>query len=444
MKLFRFVIVLVSALALPQLGRSQTTDWDPMAVLGVPGSPLGRGMIEAPESFRYYLNLSGRYDTNIGGPVEESTPDARSESVAGGEAGWGVVGVRQRPRDWFSIDYNGAYRLYGRGFRRGGDSHRVSLNYVRLISSRTQIYVAPSVGRYSYATVGYRNPLGYDPLDEFSDPTAGAFDIRTDSAAVAAGVYHLLSRTVSVNLSGSGYIARREDPRFLDSQGTSASASITKNLGPSVAIGGSYRFTYYFYLNGYGESQIHSVNLTYNQQLTEFWNLNASFGASRVESDRLVAVAVDPIVAAITGQNRFLQAANRLTIRPTGGATLSRRFERATLSFYYRRGIDSGNEFLTTSFNESGGISYSYTATEKLSAGLNVTVSRRGSHLDNIGSFATYGGGIGMGYRLWRFIHFSARAQIRRWDVEGALKRNRLGVNIGLTFSPGERPVPLY
>jgi len=436
--------VLLGICVLPRAGWSQLSDWDPTAILGIPGAPLGRSGIGAPESFRYYLSLNGRYDTDVGGAVEEVDLSADSEARIGGDAGWGVIGVRQRARDMFSLDYHGSYRYYSRDPGRSGDSHQFSLNYVRLLTSRTQIYIAPSVGRYSYATAGYRNPLGYDPLDEFADPTAEAFDIRTDSFAAAGGLSHQLSRTLSFGLNGSGYVVRREDPRFLDSQGTSAGASLSKALGPTVSIGGAYRFSYFFFLNGYGETQVHSASFTYRQQLTEYWTFNLSIGASRIETDRLESVAVDPIVAAITGQKTLLQAANRITTRPTGGATLYRRFERASLSFHYRRGVDPGNGFRMTSLYDGGGVSYSYLATQKLNIGLNLSVSRRIDHLDDVGEYDSYGGGVGLVYQLWRFIHFSARVDARRWKVRDEFERTRVSASIGLTFSPGERPLSLF
>ncbi|MCP5112445.1 MAG: response regulator [bacterium] len=46
---------------------------------------------------------------------------------------------------------------------------------------------------------------------------------------------------------------------------------------------------------------------------------------------------------------------------------------------------------------------------------------------------------------MWRFIHLTARTDIRRWSIAGSqFERDRFTASVGLTFSPGERPLSLF
>ena len=435
-------MLVVSAWTLP--GWSQQLGFGGPAILSDPGTPMG-GLGGTPLSFRPFFGVSGIYQS-YGRTFSGTDPASlQSGDDFGGQARWGVYGLRQGARSLVGLDYSGNYRRRTSTAFRNGHDHFATLNFVQQLSDRTQFYLSPSASSYEFGLSGQRSPLLQDPLPAFNDPTAEAFDARTTSVAARGGLSHMVSPRTSIGLSGTGFYVGRQQSQLLDSQGAAAGASVRRMLGPNKSIGGSYQYLYFFFPNGFGESKIHSASVDYAHNLSEFWTLNLYAGGYRIYNERLQSVAVDPIVAEITGQQALLQAFRGQTWRPAAGITLARRFQRGTLSFHYRKRVDPGTAFTTTSMGDSGGVVYSYTATEKVSVGFSANASRRVALTQEVGTFRTYSGGFSVNYRIWRYMHFTSRIAVGQWTVQNsAFDRTRISAHIGITFSPGDRPLALF
>ena len=413
------------------------------AILSNAGSPIGRAG-GGPMAFRVYGSILGRYDTNLG--ISE-TADANTalRNLTGGQAGWGVFGVHQGQEYLVGLDYHGSYRRYSKGGSRNGDNHFATLNFVYQLSPRTEIFISPGAASYSFAQAGVPSSLLGNSLTRFNDPLNDPFDTRSNAVHASGGVAHMLADRTQISFHGSGFYVRRDNPALVDSQGAVGGVSYRHMLGPNKAIGATYNYLFFFFPGGFGESKLHLATIDYSHQLSEVWNLQLSAGGFRSENERLTQVALDPLLAAITGQSTLLQAFRGVSYQPLIQATIARQFQRGSLSFFYNRTIHPGNAFLTTAVNERGGTQYSYTATERLNFGFTVNAQRSSALVQNVGRYTSIGGGVGINYRLWRFIHLTARTDIRRWKIRGApLDQDRVSVMAGLTFSPGDRPLSLF
>lgn len=433
-------LAVLALLAFTATCRAQRMGFGGPSILSRAGAPVGRSGGRAI-GFRPYVSVMARYDTDLGSLADGQ----QGSNHSGGDASWGIYGVRKGARNVIGLNYSGNYRYYTHSGRQNGTSHFASLNFAQQVSPRTEVFVSAGGSSYSYVWIGQRTPLIADPFLGINDPADEGFDNRTNALTGSGGLRHMLTDRLSVGLAGRGFSVRRQDKAFVDLQGYSVSGNVGYQLSRTQSIGGSYNYSYYFFPGGFGNSLVHSVHLDYMHRLSPEWNLSLGVGAYRVESQRLVRVAVDPILAAITGQNAALEAYHGTSYGPSVQATLARRFERATLSFYYRRGVSPGNSFLMTSAHENGGVHYSYTATQRLNIGFDFTARRYSSLTQGIGRYTNVGGGVSMGYRLWRFLHFTMHARMYRWGVGNSdFERDRLSVAAGLSFSPGETPLSLW
>ena len=414
------------------------------SVLSRSGSPLGRSG-GSSLGFRPYLSIGARYDTNIGSVAADNQGNAILGDYYGGHASWGLYGVHRGQRNLVGLEYQGQYRAYSRSGNRQGANHFVSLNYVQQVSPRTDFYVSAGGGSYAYSLYNYSTPLISNPLEGINDPADEGFDSRTNSISGSGGLRHMLSSRLSIGFGGQAFYISRKVNSLIDSQGYSASGSVDYQVSRTQTISGNYSYRYYFFPNNFGESRIHSASIGYQHQLSPVWNFSLEGGLYRLENERLIRVQIDPILAAITGQRSALEAAHSITFRPSVGATLGRKFERASLSFHYNRGVSPGNGFMTTSERETAGVSYSYTATDKLGFHLNFGGQRHTSLAQNIGRFTSFGGGGGFSYRLWHFIHLTSNANLRQWKLNSSdFDRLRLSAWAGISLSPGELPLSLW
>src|SRR5439155_8016689 len=126
-------------------------------------------------------------------------------------------------------------------------------------------------------------------------------------------------------------------------------------------IGLSYQFIHMEFTRAFGASDIHGVGILYSVRLSRTWELGAVIGAMRVESLSLQSVAIDPVVAAITGQTSGVIAAYRINYQPQGRVQLTKSFRHGSFHAGYGRDATPGNGFYVISAQENATAGYSYT-----------------------------------------------------------------------------------
>jgi hypothetical protein len=166
---------------------------------------------------------------------------------------------------------------------------------------------------------------------------------------------------------------------------------------------------------------------------------------SRVETLGLTRVAVDPVIAAITGQNFGIRSAYTLVYAPDFSARLSRTFRQAMLAFVYSRSISPGNGLYLTSQSENASVSYNYKGLLRWNFLSEAAYNKYISVSQTVGNYVEYHGGIGFSRSFQRSFSFIGRATYRTYNANAnSLHRSQYDISIGLAYSPGERPVSLW
>ncbi|MCW5978232.1 MAG: hypothetical protein KIT09_09155 [Bryobacteraceae bacterium] len=432
-----FTIVLLSTVCLGQ----QMGFGGPSILSGNGGAPLGRVTGGAPLGFRPFGGLSYRYDNALG---EFLTEDARSRNFYALNGMWGLYGVHRGERYLVGIDYTGSYRQYSGSPARNGANHFGSISYVQQVGPATDIFAAAGVSSFRYGLITSQTSLLFDALPDVSTPELEFFDARTKSYRSSAGVRHRLGERTSLQVNGSGFEVQRAR-NLISTRGGMGSASLSYQIAHNIRIGGSYGYNYFYYPNGYGDSNVQSVSFHYNHQLSPEWQFSANAGGIRAENERLRQVVLDPEVAALTGQSAALETSHTILHRPTLGVTLMRQFQRSNFSMFFRRSARPGNGFISTSLNETWGATYGFTATERLHVSATFSGSSLSAMNQHVGRYTIVGGGVGFTYRLFSIVNLTSHIDARHWVVtDSNLRRNRVGAFIGIVISPGETPLAIW
>jgi hypothetical protein len=164
-----------------------------------------------------------------------------------------------------------------------------------------------------------------------------------------------------------------------------------------------------------------------------------------VETLGLTSVAVDPVIAAITGQTSGVQAIYRVNWIPSGQVSLRRSFRQASVSFDYNHGVNPGNGVFLTSRYESASASLSYTGVRRWNLGISGTYSTLGSLAQDLAKYGSYTAGAGASTKLTGALHFISRFDYRYYDLSNTpFGRNSYRASIGFGFSPGDVPLSLW
>ncbi len=415
------------------------------AVLSRVGAPLGK-YLGQPIGFRFHAGVTADYFTDLFAPATDEAGNFRKQSGPGMRGTVGVYGVRHGPHDTLGFDFLAGYRAHARSQRSfNGVDARVGLHYARQASVRTAFEISVNAATFSYSFGGLYQPVVVDVDEELDGSAIEPFDTRATRFAGRAGVNHFLTRRWYVTVQGSAFTAQRRSQALLDNAGFSGGASLNNRLSEHTTLGVSYGYAQFYFSGNVGQSWLHSLQLVLQHRFSPQWRASLAAGAYRVRSERIVSVPLDPVIAAIIGRATTLQPVKDVRIGPSIQGTLTRVFQRASLSFFAFHGIRPGNSFMATSQTTALGMHYSYTATSRVNVGLRATYYLAHATMTEGVQFSNYGGGGGVNVRLTRALHFTSGVDYRRQDLRNSnYDRNRMRAFVGLIFSPGEVPVSLF
>lgn len=400
--------------------------------------------VVAPIAFRPYIGVSGIYDTGLVPVGVTSTGSIPTSDLYGVEANLGAYTYHIWKHTTLALDYKGDFRHYTNTYWDGTDQF-LSLILTHQPTKRTTVTVREQGGLYSNnyflsSTLGTLDP-NYLQL-----PQNDIYDNRVIFAGVSADVTYKLSHRLSFNLGGDGSLVRRQSTALYGMTSGVARGDLEYRLSRHSTLGADYKFTYFEYTRGFGNSDIHSVGLNYSNQLSKTLQFSARIGGARVESQSLVEVTLDPAIAALLGETVGIQAAYRLNYVPDMQARLTDTLRRSVFMLAYSNQVIPGNGVYLTSRNNSASGSYSYTGIRHWNFGLNGTYGRMTALVQTIGAYTAYGGGVGATRELGKGLHAVARLDVRHYDVSsGSLfSPTEVRASLGLTFSPGDVPLVLW
>ncbi|MBK5292501.1 MAG: hypothetical protein JJE04_12600 [Acidobacteriia bacterium] len=393
-----------------------------------------------PVSFRPFAGISAGYFSGL------TSFDSLNESGRFGYlANFGAMANSVGKRDFASLDYRGNYTSLRDTTAFGGNNHSMSATYGRQFSPRLTMFLAQGASYYSYLAGNSFTSFSDNPTAQLPNPSSNLFDSKVLALSSAAGITYQKSARLSFSTSGSAFFYRYRDPFLVDTDGYGTTSSVSYLLSRRQSVGASYSFNTFSYKNNFGEAYVHNIMGTFGRIVSPRWTVNLAAGIFQVESERLVRVNVDPFIAAITGQNQVIEAFHGTMRGVSGNASIAGRFSRSSVAFTYQRGISPGNGAYLTSLQDTAGASYTYTGIRYWNIGANVNYSKMNTVIDSHGTFGYLGFGGGVSRRITSILHFNANVNaFRSTNTGDSFQHDRFMATVGITFAPGDMPLPLF
>ncbi len=393
---------------------------------------------------RPYLSMTGIYDTGLTPVSVDASGNIPKTDNYGGYLGFGVTGYHNWRRTVLGIDYRGNIRHYSRNTYYDGSDHTLMLGVTHQISRRLAFSLRQAAGTQSRNWGLYSGYTFFDPAYA-NIPTQELFDARVNYLTSMGDLVYAVSPRLSFSLGGRGMIVRRRSRVLVGVDAYSARGDMQYRTSRRSTLGVDYDFTHFRFTRSFGQSDIHSAAFNLAFQLGRYWTLALRAGGARVETLGLRRVAVDPIIAAITGIGYGVEVFYRLNYVPAGGVKLSRAWRRSTISFNGEMGVSPGNGIYLTSRHQSGGFGYSHTAFRRWNFGISGNYTSYSSLSESIGRYRGYNAGGGVSCQLTSWMHLVTRYDARRYDIgRSDFRRIFHSASIGLAFSPGELPLSLW
>ncbi len=394
-------------------------------------------------AFRPYFNLSAIYDDGMSA-LTDSSGRLRANGLAGGEAAAGVYGYHGWKHTVLGLNYRADYRRYTQKMAYAGLSQLLSFGVTHRASKRLEVTFREAAGTFTQNT-GYGGTFGFFDPTFAQIPHNELLDSRTDYMSTMADATYLMSRRLSLNFGGTGFVVRRRVSSFYGVTGTSARGDIAYRLTRRSTIAGDYFFSHFGFNKAFGAGDIHSVAADYSVRLSRSWELGLRAGAIRVEMLSMGVVDIDPVVAAIIGRSTASRAFYRLEWAPTYAAQLQRYFQRAGLHMSYSNGVTPGNGVYLASRQNTASAILSYTGMRYWSFNGGGYYSDMRSIGQDIGRYRTGSVGLGAARSIAsRNLFFTARLDARRYLAGLTFRRTSYHAAVGIAYSPGDVPLRLW
>lgn len=402
------------------------------------------GQTVAPIAFRPYIGLSGIYDTGLVPVSVTSTGGIPSRDLYGVELNLGAYTYHVWKHTTLGLAYRGDFRHYSVSSW-DSTNHFLSLILAHRPTKRVTFTVRNQAGIYT-RNYFLSSALGALDPNYLQLPQNDIYDNQVILAGVSADLTYRLSHRLSFNIGGEGSLVRRRSTALFGMTGAAARGDLEYRISRHSTLGVDYRYTYYEYTRGFGNSGIHSVGVNYSTQISPHVQLSARIGGARVESQSLTKVTLDPAVAALLGESVAIQAAHRLNYAPDMQVRLTDSFRQSQFTLAYTNQVVPGNGIYLTSRNNSGTASYSYTGVRHWNFAVDGSYGRMSTLVQTLGAYTAYGGGVGITRDLGKGLHTVLRLDTRHYDVAStaAFAHTEYRASLGVDFSPGEVPLALW
>jgi hypothetical protein len=392
----------------------------------------------------WYANLSGSYFSDLT-PV---TPDESGQIQSFNQYGlWANLGVRVnrvRARSATSFAGSAGYGYFSQGSSFGGIQGTLELADSRQMSRRVTWHNSLAGFTTNFAGVGYYYFTDL-PVAQVNNPAGELFDNRVYTISGATGFTYTHSARWTFTGQAGVFVTTRKTSSMADVRGALGRGSMSYSLSRRTAVGASYSYNYFFFPHGFGEFQTQTVMGTFSRQLSRQWSIHLAGGPLQASGERLQTVAIDPAIAALTGQTNGVEVYKGSTRNFAAQGSLTGRFQRSSASVDYFRGVIPGNGVYVTSFSEFLNANYSVPRGRDWTFGANAGYNRMKAVSQTIAPATYYTLNGVVNYHITPQLGLNITAGIWRTDAfnEG-LATNRAVVTVGLTYTSNEIPLRLF
>ncbi|MGI8990840.1 MAG: hypothetical protein ACR2I2_14840 [Bryobacteraceae bacterium] len=399
--------------------------------------------------FRPFVGIQGIYDTGLTGVLLNKDGQLQGINSFGVEAEFGISGRKLFKHDVLGLNYRGTIFHYTPNSFYDGSNHILDLDFAHRATKHVTLNLKESAGVYSNNNA-LLNSIGLSDAsiagtDYVVTPNTQAFDNRIIFASSQVDAVYQKSARLSFNLGGGGFIVRRRSSSLYGVSGYQARGDGSYRFTKKTTFGLYYAFSHYDFTKAFGGSDVHTVGINYALALNRTLELRLRVGGSRVETQGLIAVQVDPVIAAILGQSVGVQTIHRLNYVPDFSGQLAKAFKKGIAGLEYTRGVTPGNGIYLTSQRDSASVHADYSGIRRYAVAFGAGRDSLTSLGATLGNYVSYYARGGVVRNLAKSVQGDAHLEFRRFSVaDNHFSRDQVRVSLGFTFSPGERPLSVW
>jgi len=398
-----------------------------------------------PEQVKWQesLGVSGVYDTGVTKPVNANGTEGSPAALFGTMLTWTFGGKHYYRRDMISVNYSGNYSRYSGVGAFNGTNQTIAVTYSHTLSRRLKLNLSGTGAIWAENSVLENQPVGPDSIANVNlaiSPNIQIYDVGAKQFSSQADLTWQESNRLSFSMGTSYFGIAQDSSALLGMSGQQARGDVNYRVTQKMTIGAYYSFNRYLYTRGTGNSATNSTGATWSYAFNRTTQFRFRGGFSQVESVGLEQVQINPVIAALLGENNGVIDAY-ITYKTTDfSAQFVKDFHggRTTASLAYAWGVSPGNGVFQTSQQESLSASMSarvfrtYTLTAAVGRDTLVAIGQA------LGKYESEYARLSLGRTYRRGVGLTFGAEYRYFDIDSAgFVRNQLRITSGMTWGSG-------
>jgi len=397
--------------------------------------------------FRPFVSVTGTYTAGLNGVSVDAQGLPVNDASFGASLNFGISGSHSWKRTRLGLTYSTAFTHYAKSFYSGFGSQDFQLSIIHQLSRHSTLNFNNSVVLYgeNRATPTLPPTLDFDPGTN-NIPTNDFFDNRTITIASTVGYTIQRSSRLSFSFAGNGFLTDRRSDALYGAKGAGAQADFMYRLTRRSTIGAMYNYIHYSFTGISGRTDAHAVSGVYSLTLTRNTEMSAFGGFTKFENVFVQTVPIDPAIAAVIGPGNVQRVFYINQIFPTGGGRISWRVPRGTFFAEGSSNLIPGNGLFLTSIAVNAGVGYNYTGLRRWALSAGAMYNASSSKGNVYGNYGSYSANLAVSRQVARYTHGVLGLYLRKYDSGDFQNYNKwaYGINLGVSFTPGDIPVRLW
>ncbi len=430
-----------------QIQAAEKAEYEGPSVLSRGGMPGALGGRRLPNlAFRPFIGVTGTWSDGLLSAGTDKDGKIVPKSSYGEQAIAGAYFYHASRNTQLGIDYRIAARHYAQASNQDGINQSLTVGVAHRLNRSVSISASESAAYVSDGT-GFMGPNLLDFSNRASNLSNGS-EIFNDPVLQLnsnAGLTFNVTQRLSFHIGGGQGIYRHRSSALYGNTTYSAGGDVAYRFSRGFTMGVAYGFSKYGFNHSFGSSYLHNATLNMSFRLSQHWELATSGGAYQAETLFIRGVAVDPLVALLTGRPGGVAVVYDKTIGSTFGGSLRRGFRDGGFGIGYNRGTTPGNGLYLTSKQEGGNVNYSYSGFRKWGLGVGASFNRMQSLGQDLRPYSSASGTLGISRNLGSGISLMLSYAYQRYITvfQGGRKETN-NVSLGFTWSPGELPLKIF
>lgn len=403
---------------------------------------ISRPLIPEQVKWQESAGINSVYDTGVTRPVNADGSFGKSGALIGTALTWSFSGRHYFRRDQVSINYQGNMSQYSGPGAYNGANQQISVEYSHVLSRRLTLTLSGSGSILSQNYVLQNQTPGPETIANVSlasSPNIQIYDTGAKQFSSQADLVWQKTSRLSFSFGTSYFAIARDSPALLGVTGQQVRSDVNYRLSRKTTVGAYYSFSHYLYPDGFGNSNTNSIGLIYSYAFNRTLQIRFRGGVSRVESLGLQAVPISPVIAALLGEaTGVIDAYSR-----TGASDISAQVVKdfrggSTVSIAYARGVSPGNGVFQTSQQESISMNLSIKVMRTYLLAVGGGRDTLSAVAQALGKYESENARVSLSRPFRRGIGLNFVLDYRYFDVVNfGSLRNQLRVSSGITWSSG-------